>query len=152
SQLAHAQVATITKGQQILVDRGMQLNGVIALTSDPFHLSTLQSTNFTAPMWAWTSDMSKLGAAPGAPWAKWFDWTTQNDLTAAEAPYRSNLVQLYVGDEQFLYQPDVFSSTRDWINNNRSKFPNTIILTNQWGTEVAESIMIDFVAQANPDA
>ena len=64
-----AQVPSLSKGQQILVDRGMQINGVVALTSDPFHLSTLQSTNFTAPLWAWTSDVSKLGSAPGAPWA-----------------------------------------------------------------------------------
>jgi hypothetical protein len=111
TSLARAQVASLSKGQQILVDRGLQINGVVALTSDPFHLSTLQSTNFTAPLWAWTSDVSKLGSAPGAPWAKWFDYTTQNDLTAAESPYRSNLVQLYVGDEQYLNTPSIFADT-----------------------------------------
>ena len=147
-----AQVASLSKGQQVLVDRGLQIDGLVALTSDPFHLSTLQSTNFTAPLWAWTSDVSKLGSAPGAPWAKWFDYTTQNDLTAAESPYRSNLVQLYVGDEQYLNTPSIFTDTVNWFNANRSKFPTTIVLTNQWGTEVAESTMIDFVSQANPDA
>jgi autotransporter-associated beta strand protein len=149
---ARGQVTSLSKGQQILVDRGLQLNGLVALTSDPFHLSTLQSTNFTAPLWAWTSDVSKLGAAPGAPWAKWFDYTTQNDLTAAESPYRSNLVQLYVGDEQALYQSNIFTDTVNWFNANGSKFPTSMLLTNQWGTEVAEATMIDFVSQANPDA
>lgn len=148
-----AQVASLSKGQQILVSRGMQINGIIALTSDPFHLSTLQSTNFTAPFWAWTSDVSKLGAASaGAPWAKWFDYNTENDLTAAESPYRSNLVQLYVGDEQNLNDATIFNNTVNWFNANRPKFPTTMLLTNQWGTEVAESTMINFVAQANPDA
>ena len=47
--LVCAQVAALSKGQQILSDRGLQLNGIVALSADPFHLSTLQSTYYTAP-------------------------------------------------------------------------------------------------------
>ena len=38
-----AQVASLDKGHQILIDRGLPIGGVIALTSDPFHLSTMQA-------------------------------------------------------------------------------------------------------------
>src|SRR6185312_5363113 len=97
-----AQVPSLDKGHQILIDRGLQIGGVIALTENPFHLSTMQAGGFTMPLWAWHSDVSALGPTPGAPWSRWLDYTNENDLTVAEQPYKSNLVQLQVGDEQDL--------------------------------------------------
>src|SRR5205814_357095 len=58
AQRAAAQIATLDKGHQLLIDRGIPIGGLVALTSDPFHLSTLQADGFTMPMWAWNSDVS----------------------------------------------------------------------------------------------
>src|SRR2546430_12029822 len=55
---ALAQIAALDKGHQILIDRGMPIGGLVALTSDPFHLSTLQAGGFTIPMWAWNREGS----------------------------------------------------------------------------------------------
>src|SRR5438046_7228424 len=67
---ANAQLASLSKGQQLLANWGMQFNGAIALTSDHFNETTLKNTNFNSPIWAWTSDTSngiqKLG--PSDPW------------------------------------------------------------------------------------
>src|SRR5215212_9858884 len=75
-----AQIASLDKGHQILIDRGLPVSGLIALTSDSFHLSTMQAGGFTMPLWAWNSDVSTLGAAPGAPWSRWVDYVNENDL------------------------------------------------------------------------
>src|SRR5437762_14373916 len=88
-----AQVASLDKGHQLLVDRGLQIGGLIAQTVDPFNLNTMQAGGFTMPQWAWTSDVSKLSAAPGAPWSRWIDYTAENDLTSAEQSHKSSLVQ-----------------------------------------------------------
>jgi len=150
--MARGQVSNLSKGQQLLSSRGLQIDGVVALTSDPFHLATLQSTNFTAPLWAWTPDVSTLGAAPGAPWSKWIDYTTQSDLPSGEQAYKSNLVAMAVGDEQNLADSTTYSGSVTWFNTNRNNFPGTILYTDQWGTEIAEGTMINFVHDANPDA
>src|SRR4051812_33686393 len=87
-----AQIATLNKGQQILASRGFQITGTVASSGDPYHWSTLYNTNFNAPLWAWTADTSQLAASPSSQWWKWFDYTTQTDLPAAEQPYKANLV------------------------------------------------------------
>src|SRR5690349_20582205 len=76
--LLSAQIATLDKGHQILVDRGLAISGLIALTSDPFHLTTMQGGGFTMPLWTWSSDGSTLGPAPGATtWGRWVDYTSE---------------------------------------------------------------------------
>src|SRR5262245_49609903 len=123
--VVRGEVASLSKGQEVLVARGLQLGGVIANTADPFHLTTLQSMNYTVPLWAWTPDVSKLGAAPGAPWSKWIDYTTQTDLPAGEQAYKSQLVSMGVGDEQDLSSSTVYSASVSWFNNYRGNFPTT---------------------------
>jgi hypothetical protein len=152
---ALAQIAALDKGHQILIDRGMQIGGLVALTSDPFHLSTLQGGGFTMPMWAWNSDVSKLGAAPGAPWSRWVDYTAENDLTPAEQPYKSNLVQLQVGDEQDIVNNSaVRAATTAWFNNNRSKYPGAILSINRPagdGSAGEATSTANWIAEAQPD-
>src|SRR3954470_24574382 len=150
-----AQVASINKGYSILIDRGLQVGGVVAQTVDQFHLSTMQAGGFTIPQWAWTSDVSQLGAAPGAPWSRWLDYTVENDLTPAEQSYKNNLVQLQIGDEQDLVNnAAIRAATTSWFNNNRAKFPGAILYTNQGagsGTASGATSMANWIAEAQPD-
>jgi hypothetical protein len=152
---ARAQVATLDKGHQILIDRGLQIGGLIALTSDPFHLSTLQAGGFTMPLWAWNSDISTLGPAPGAPWGRWVSYATENDLTPAEQPYKPNLVQLQIGDEQDIINDSaVRAATTAWFNNNRANFPSTVLSINRPagdGSAAEATSTANWIAEAQPD-
>jgi len=152
---AQAQIASLDKGHQILIDRSLQISGVIALTSDPFHLSTLRAGGFTKPQWAWTSDVSTLGAVPGAPWSRWVDYVNENDLTSAEQAYKSSLVQLSVGDEQdIVNDPGVRAATTAWFNYNRAKFPGTILSINRPagdGSAAEATSTANWIAEAEPD-
>src|ERR1043165_3401147 len=68
--------AQISKGNQILLNRGFQVQGIVS-TYDTFHLSTFSNANYTTVNWLWidprsySATMSWLGTAPGFPWARW---------------------------------------------------------------------------------
>src|SRR5436189_3269434 len=68
--------AQLSKGHQILINRGLQIQGIVS-TYDTFHLSMLSNANYTTVNWLWNSprsysgSMPLLGAAPGFPWARW---------------------------------------------------------------------------------
>src|SRR5262245_19339261 len=69
---AHAQ---LSKANQILINRGLQIEGLIS-TYDTFHLSTYSNANYTSVLWSWDpprpyNSMSVIGPAPGFPWARW---------------------------------------------------------------------------------
>ena len=152
---ARAQIGALDKGHQILIDRGLQIGGLIALPENPFHLGTLQGGNFTLPLWAWNTDVSKLGAAPGVPWGRWIDYTSQNSLAPAELPYQANLVHLQVGDEQdIVNDAGVRAATTAWFNNNRANFPGTLLSINRPagdGSAAEATSTANWIADAQPD-
>src|SRR5580765_578444 len=61
---------TLDKGHQILINRGIQLQGLV-INYDVFHLSTFQSGNFTTLHWLWDSTPALMGTAPGIQWGRW---------------------------------------------------------------------------------
>src|SRR4051812_26697616 len=75
--------AQISKGNQILIDRGFQVQALVS-TYDTFHLSTLSNANYTTANWLWIpprsfdGSMPLLGEAPGFPWARWV--SDENDM------------------------------------------------------------------------
>jgi hypothetical protein len=68
-QSTHAQ---LSKANQILLTRGLQIQGLVS-TYDTFHLNTLSNANYTTVNWLWASprsfdgSMPLLGPAPGFP-------------------------------------------------------------------------------------
>ena len=67
SQIGHTQ---ISKGNQILIDRGFQIQGIVS-TYDTFHLSTFSNANYTTVNWLWSdprcSDIVICALARGPP-------------------------------------------------------------------------------------
>ena len=112
--------AQVSKANQILIDRGFQIEGLVA-TYDTFHLSTYSNANYTSVLWLWDpprsyTTMSQLGAAPGFPWARWvYD---ENDMPplGGESAYLSQCVYLQLADEWNLND----NATRDRAVNNNS--------------------------------
>src|SRR2546426_725864 len=60
----------INKGSLILIDRGLQVQGMVT-KDDVFHLSTYSNANYTSIHWLWDSNPSLMGAVPGFPWSRW---------------------------------------------------------------------------------
>src|ERR1035437_9058966 len=59
--LGHVQFAQaqLSKGYQILLNRGLQLQGLVQW-DDYFHLDTYSNANYTSVNWGWTSSPSLM--------------------------------------------------------------------------------------------
>jgi autotransporter-associated beta strand protein len=166
---AHAQIATLDKGHNILVNNGLQIWGTNtnALPGNGFSYSTMEGANMNGVMWGFPAQgTSDVNAVPvGKKWGRWTDYrydgttvTPQNALTAAENARKNDLIALQVGDEQ---QSDILSGsmTKNWLlaagNGTATTaddvFPNTLLYVNSFyiGDHTAYA---NFIQQANPDA
>src|SRR5687767_10258599 len=77
--------AQISKGHQILINRGLQTQGNVANT-DPFHLTTYSNANYSSINWLWTSTPAWMGTAPGFPWSRWVGDENQMPPQGSEGP------------------------------------------------------------------
>jgi hypothetical protein len=147
--LSGAAFGEVSKGHRILIERGLQVQGMVT-KDDVFHLNTYESANYTAVHWLWEADPSQHGAIPGMPWARWVgDETKMPD--GSELPYLSQLVALQLGDEWHLNDPAVRDRAVNWFNAIRQQWPNTILYMNNFGGQVNDAALANFVSRAQPD-
>ncbi len=147
--------AQVGKANQILINRGLQVEGLVA-TYDTFHLDTYSNANYSAVIWLWDSPrsydvMSQLGSAPGFPWARWVANETDMPPLGGESGYLSQLVNLQLADEWNLNDDTIRTRAVDWFTAVRNNWPNTILSANNWGGQISDGNLIDFVSRAQPD-
>ena len=145
--------AQISKGQQIVLNRGLQLQGVV-ITGDVFHLSTYSNAYFTSIDWMGQSDPSLMGPAPGYAWSQWISSETNMPGAPAapdETPYLPQLISIQLGDEWDLNNPDVLTRAVNWFNSVRTNWPNTILYGNNWGGQIQPGPLWNYITNAQPD-
>jgi len=158
SFLARADGA-VSKGFQILIDRGFQRQGLVT-KDNGFHLTTgYYDIGYNTVNWLYAStnnpnsNVDALGPAPGAPWGRWVDSEADMPALANESAYMSNLVGLSLADEQDLNNPTVRDAAVTWFNHvtPNPAYANTLLYTNSFGGQVNDGALIDFTARAQPD-
>jgi hypothetical protein len=147
--------AQVGKANQILINRGLQVEGLVA-TYDTFHLSTYSNANYTAVIWLWDSprsydSMSQLGAAPGFPWARWVSSEGDMPPLGGESAYLGQLVNLQLADEWNLNDAATRTRAVNWFIAVRTNWPSTILSANNWGGQISDGNLIDFITRAQPD-
>ena len=144
--------AQVSRGQQLTIDHGLQLQPVVTL-GDLFHHQTVIDANYTATLWAWDSNTSEHGAAPGFPWARWVRSPAEMPPRPGynEEPYMSKLVSLQIGDEYDLNNDVQRQQTIDWLNAARPNFPNAMLIVNNYGGQVNDAALADLIARGRPD-
>jgi hypothetical protein len=148
---APAQVSSLSKGNQILIAQGLQVQGMVT-NFDPFHLATYQAANYTSINWLWDSNVSAQGAAPGSiPWSRWVRSQAEMPPLNGEGAYSSKLIALQLGDEANLNDDTTRTNMVNWFNAVRAAYPNTILYTNNYGGQVTDAALGDFIARAKPD-
>jgi hypothetical protein len=147
-----SRAATLSKGNQLLIQNGLQIQGM-ATKDDVFHLQTYEDANYTAINWLWDLNTSLHGAAPGFPWARWVHDQSEMPPRAGanEEPYLSKLVALSLGDEKNLNDPAVRDPYINWFNAVKPNYPNTILYANNYGGQVNDAALADFINRAQPD-
>lgn len=142
--------AQISKGCQILLNRGLQLQGLVQW-DDYFHLDTYSNANYTSINWGWTSSPSLMTNTAGFPWSRWVSGATNMPPQAGEAPGLNQLVALQLGDEWDLNNDSIRTELVNWFNAVQTNWPNTILFHNSWAGQVLDPQLGDFIARAHPD-
>ena len=146
-QLAQAQ---LSKGYQILLNRGLQLQGLVQL-ADFFHLDTYSNANYTSINWGFNSSPELMDTTAGVPWSRWVGDTASMPPQSGEAPYLNQLVALQLGDEWDLNSDSVRTTLVNWFSSVRTNWPNTILYHNSWAGQILDAQLSDFIARAQPD-
>ncbi len=158
-------LAQINKGHQILIDRGLQVQG---LAQDDCYVTLGTYTNLNYSSICWINDTNAsgvtihssrnpwLGEPPGFPWARWAKGPTQmppqqTPYGGDETPYMSQLLTLCLGDEWDLNNSTVRTTLVNWFLSVRANWPNTILYHNNWGSQIADGNLADFYNRAHPD-
>ncbi len=139
----------MSKAHRILIQRGLQTQGMTT-KDDSFNLATYQNANYSTLAWLWESNTSLQGAAPGYPWARWVGDETMMP-SGGEQPYFSQLVALQLGDEWDLNNPTMRDRAVAWFDAIRNQWPTTILYMNNYGGQVNDAALGDFVTRAHPD-
>jgi hypothetical protein len=147
---ARAVTAELSKGYRVLMNRGLQLQGMVT-TGDVFHLNNYSNANFNTINWIFDSNTSLQGPAPGFPWARWVSGETNMPPVGGEAAYLSQLVNLQLGDEWDLNTDSIRTRLVNWFNSVSNQWPNTILYHNNWAGQIGDGQLSDFIARAHPD-
>lgn len=144
--LASAQ-ETLSPGHRLLIERwGLQVQALGGQVSGNLSLERWVESNFTAPVC-----VGSLGPgstiAKGRPWACWVNSAGADFGTEAE----SRLVSIQFKDEQRLNDPNNFRDAVEALNQWRSRYPNSLRHTNQWGTQEFIETMRKYMKAAVPD-
>lgn len=148
-QILHAQPS---KGWQILLTRGLQTQG-LSQWDDYWTYSVYTNANYTSVNWGAKSRPDLM--APGMSWSRWaMDETQmppQDTGYGDEASVMTNLFALQLGDEWNLIDDPTRTRLVTWFNNVRTNFPNTILYHNNYGGQVPDQYLGDFLSRAQPD-
>jgi hypothetical protein len=150
--LGHVQFAQaqLSKGYQILLNRGLQLQGLVQY-ADYFHLDTYSNANYTSINWGFTSSPDSMDAIAGEPWSRWVSDTASMPPQSGEASYLNQLVALQLGDEWDLNSDTIRTTLVNWFNSVRTNWPNTLLFHNNWAGQILDAQLSDFIARAQPD-
>jgi hypothetical protein len=155
SQAAQAQ---ISKANQILLNRGLQLQNMVEY-DDIFSLNTFSNANYTSVNWLDTDYQPLLGPAPGFFWGRWIsdptDMPPRQQQTSEgfsdETPYMSQLVDLELSDEPNLDDGTVLTNEINWFLSVETNFPNTILYINNYGGQASDATLATMITAGHVD-
>lgn len=158
--IASAQIGSLDKGHQILVNEGLQIWGLNTDDAYQFNYSNLAAAGMDAVIWSTNEATAGLLAA-GQNWGKWIEpnpsaqyYTPPSSaLTATETAHYADLVAIQVGDEQ---QADLESTngfTQQWFNaaHSGNYFSDKLLYVNSTSWSNVNNYF-NFIGNANPDA
>jgi hypothetical protein len=141
--------AQLSKGYQMLLNRGVQLQGLVQW-DDYFQPDTHSNANHSLINWGWTSRPSLMDAMGGFPWSRWVSGATNMPLQPGEGPYLNQLVALQLGDEWDLNTQSIRDRLMAWFNSVQTNRPNAILFHNNWAGQIRDQYLQDFIDRAGP--
>lgn len=151
---ACAQLATLDKGHQLLVNSGLQIWGCDTGASS-FTYTNLTNANMNGVMWSHQQSNPAL-LTPGQKWGKWVHHDTSTPATAlnsTEQAHYADLLAIQVGDEQQTDIENPNGYTKAWFDAARADnyFTDKLLYVNSTFVNDIDAYF-NFIATANPDA
>ncbi len=159
--VACAQIASLDKGHQLLVNSGLQIWG---LNTDSFQYNFSYNNFIAANMNAvmWSFQQANAGVlSSGQKWGKWVqpdpsqsNYTSPStSLSGTENAHYSDLVALQVGDEQQSDLENASGYTKAWFDaaHNGNYFTDKLLYINSTFVNSVPNFF-NFIGAANPDA
>jgi hypothetical protein len=138
---------TLDRGHQILLQKGFQIQALVASTPYGFSDARWRASNFTSPLL-----VGGIGSAEpptsGGQWGRWINGTGDEAVRAGEDA--SKLVNLQWRDEQSLTSANI-SEAASKFTTWKSAYPNAMVYTNQWGTQETTGTLGSYIDTAHPD-
>ncbi|MCC7351027.1 MAG: PEP-CTERM sorting domain-containing protein [Phycisphaerales bacterium] len=142
----------LDRGHQILLQRGFQVQG-IAFPGEGglVSLERFRQSNMTGlDTWYNPFRAGDFDETPTLQWKRLIRYGDSTELQSSETPYLSNLVAVQYGDEESL-TPDVVAAHTQALAELRTRYPNAISYTNQYGTQESLATLKQYVSVAKPD-
>ena len=142
----------LDRGHRILIDQGLQIQAMTYGTADPSWWTNgdaggtyWDQSNFTAP-----SFQSRQPVGQNLPAGEsWASWLTDLD---PNSPYRDSLIHWQFHDERDMGDATArAAAAAAWIAVEKVRQPDTILYTNQWGTQISHADMRTYMAEVQPD-
>jgi hypothetical protein len=152
---AAAWIGDLSRGQNILLQRGLQLQASCASLTDDLDLANWYASNFTAVhIWRnYSSVISNyLPTSPALSWgAVAYTPVVDIDPVVARSAYGTSLVSMQMEDEQDITDPSYVAFLSSTMASFRANRPNVIAYTNQAGGQFSTAAMQNYMRQVQPD-
>jgi hypothetical protein len=142
-----AKAQPISRGNRILLQRGLQIQG---LANGILNKSTFASSRFTSifALYGESAPLNSFNPAPGIPWGL---LDTDDHLTQGQLPYRSNLVSLQYNDENSITDPIFLNDAKTTLATWRANYPDAIGYTNQYAGQHTTAELQNYMSFVQPD-
>ena len=147
----------LSRGHNLLLKNGLQIQ---ALTFPAFNVSGTgafdparwaESHFTTYHIWTRLPDTTLIPSPPGIPWSITDYRDGATDIDSPQFPYASKLVSYQFSDEQNVADSSYLPTLAASMASLRSKRPDVILYTNQWGTQLSTSALQNYMSTAKPD-
>jgi hypothetical protein len=148
----------LSRGQNILVGDGLQLQGAFAgpipntwpALNEPFNVANWNASNFTTANFSYAYPVSYMPAAPGPTWS-YNTPTIISDISPSLSAYSSKFVSVLMEDEQDITDPTRLANLKSAMTAFHVNKPSVLTYTNQWDTQFSVADMQHYMQVVQPD-
>ncbi len=139
----------LDRGHSILLDKGFQIQAVVAAPPGGLQPSRWEESYFTSPLLVGGISAANTPALNGQ-WGRWLTPEGDSPVRPSEEEFAWGIVNVQLRDEQPL-NPANIAEAASYFSQLRASYPNVIGYTNQWGTQESVATMRNYMQTAQPD-
>jgi hypothetical protein len=146
---ANVWISGLSRGQNLLLQRGLQIQASCYQITEPFNLTNWAASRFTTVHFWGDYPAAYLPSSSQLPWA--VASSVAANLAPSLSPYADSLVSYQMGDEQNVSDAAAQADLKQAMASFHTNRPNVITYTNQYGTQISVAAMQTYMQNVRPD-